>query len=44
MIYSKYSDYKPEQIINRDYKKLCDLLLCMVKDEQIKAKMERNII
>lgn len=44
MDYSKYSDFSPDQIIEKDYKKLCEHILSMAKDKQSKEKMERNTI
>lgn len=44
MFYSKYSDFSPEQIISKDYKKLSDHLLSIVKDAEVIEKMKRYII
>lgn len=44
MLYSKYSDFSPEQIITQNYQKICEQLLSMAEDEQIREKMKRNII
>lgn len=40
MFYSKYSDYSPEQIIDENYRKVCDRLLSKVKDEKVLEKMK----
>lgn len=40
MFYSKYSDYSPEQIKTEDYEKLCEQLLSLAKDKNIKEKMQ----
>lgn len=42
MGYSEYDNI--EVILTEKYKNLCEHLLRMVEDEQIKEKMKRNII
>lgn len=40
----KYSDYGFDQINSPKYSEICTKLLSLAKDEEIKRKMERNII
>lgn len=44
MLYSKYSNYSPDQIMSEDYIKISEYLLSIAKDSNIREKMKRNII
>ena len=40
MFYNKYSDYSPEQITSEQYEALCNKLLAMARNNQVKEKMK----